>query len=571
MSTVQTKGRKNAKFEVYPMFLGFFSRVHKNGRWSFRANWGRIFALLVFLGLLAWVAFSSMIYFVFKYSRGFEDITVYDAAVAPFDMEAHRRKVGNYNINSALADFKSGQITDFSKTFGNLVMGVTRAPENIEGRLQLARIYVAMGRPDIAIEKLEQGILFGKENLDFVRLYVRLLLDRMEDAKIVAVGEKLLDPNDPYKTESPQIRAYLAMSLSSVYAMHGDYTKSEKYLKDYKLEKTLPGILRISKNKWEMGKRDEAIQIIADNFQFPENKDPMYALLVNYYTAMNDFETARRYCVLRQSEDPFSPMPKLELIKLLGKSGDTENQNKMIDDYFSQNKRNNTAMIHLANLAADKGDTKLMRKIYENSIKEGFPAGTYCLLLLESMITSGNYKQAVDFSEEILKGKPSWTKQYDDVFSAIRSIAYFATGNSNMSNVLLSEILKRSKVSPKVLVATARRFDSLGAPLIANKILDDAVNKYPRHQMALIRLVQNEIAIGDSSNLDRHVLNLLKMRRPPRNLITDVFNSLSSDKFIFVKNRGKILDEIELLKNNNSTGFSDVIEETETSESMLDI
>ena len=198
MSTVQTKGRKNAKFEVYPMFLGFFSRVHKNGRWSFRANWGRIFALLVFLGLLAWAAFSSMIYFVFKYSRGFEDITVYDAAVAPFDMEAHRRKVGNYNINSALADFKSGQITDFSKTFGNLVMGVTRAPENIEGRLQLARIYVAMGRPDIAIEKLEQGILFGKENLDFVRLYVRLLLDRMEDAKIVAVGEKLLDPNDPY-------------------------------------------------------------------------------------------------------------------------------------------------------------------------------------------------------------------------------------------------------------------------------------------------------------------------------------------------------------------------------------
>ena len=136
---------------------------------------------------------------------------------------------------------------------------------------------------------------------------------------------------------------------------------------------------------------------------------------------------------------------------------------------------------------------------------------------------------------------------------------------------MLSEILKRSKVSPKVLVATARRFDSLGAPLIANKILDDAVNKYPRHQMALIRLVQNEIAIGDSSNLDRHVLNLLKMRRPPRNLITDVFNSLSSDKFIFVKNRGKILDEIELLKNNNSTGFSDVIEETETSESMLDI
>mgnify|MGYP002910186784 FL=1 len=502
-------------------------------------------------------------------------MTVRDAAVAPFDMKAHREKVGNYNIEKALNIMKSGKMSDFNEAFMNLAMGINRAPKNVEGRLQLSRIYVAMGRPDIAIEKLEQGIIYSKENLDFIRLYMRLLLDRMEDAKITAVGEKLLTGGKGVEVENPQVRAYIAMSLSSVYAMHGNYKKSEEYLKKYGLERSLPGILRLSKNQWEMGNRDEAIKIIKDNFQYPSEKNPMYALLVNYYTAMGDIETARRYSVLRQAEDPFSATQKLELIRLLEKSGDAQNLSKMLDEYFELNKSNNVAMIHLANYAADRGDIKMMRKIYDNAIRQACPSGTYCLLLLETMITNGDYAGAVKFSEDILKGKPSWTKRYEDVLSAIRSIAYYATGNANMSNILLSDVLKRSRISPKVLVATARRYDRLNAPMVAHAILEHAVSKFPRYQMALIRLVQNEIKIGDSTNIDKHILRLLQMRRPPRELITDVFNSLSSDRFIFVRNRKRILDEIESLKANNaSETFSDVIPEDENlhdDSSMMDI
>lgn len=67
---------------------------------------------------------------------------------------------------------------------------------------------------------------------------MRLLLDRMEDAKITAVGEKLLTGGKGVEVENPQVRAYIAMSLSSVYAMHGNYKKSEEYLKKYGLERS---------------------------------------------------------------------------------------------------------------------------------------------------------------------------------------------------------------------------------------------------------------------------------------------------------------------------------------------
>ena len=43
-----------------------------------------------------------------------------------------------------------------------------------------------------------------------------------------------------------------------------------------------------------------------------------------------------------------------------------------------------------------------MRKIYDGAIVNNFPIGAFCLLLLETMITDGDYKGAVDFSEEIL-------------------------------------------------------------------------------------------------------------------------------------------------------------------------
>lgn len=545
--------------QTHSVMWGFaYSIRRKDGSWAFHLNWGRIGLLVCGLAILGWCLLAGVIYGVFKYQRKYSDMTVKDAFLAPFDMKAHREKVGNYNIRTAMEIFKSGNPAMFSEAFMHLNSGVNRAPKNIMGRIQLARIYVAMGRQDVAIQYLEQGIIFCKEDIDFIRLYMRLLLDRIEDVKIVNVGEKLLRDG---KIENPQVKAYIAMTLSSVYAMHGDYSSSEKYLKEYNLGKTLPGILRLSKNEWEMGNREEAIKIISENFKYPKNKDPMYALLVNYYTAMGDYDTARKYSVLRSAENPFSMAQKIEHIRLLDKSGDKDIAKKLVGEFFEANKLNHVAMVHLANFVADKGDIDMMRKIYDNSVLNGFPSGTYCLLLLETMITNGDHAGAVKFSEEILRGKPSWIKRHEDVLSSLRAIAYYATGNKGEADVLLKEVQKRPRISPKVLVATARRFDSLDAPMIANAILLYTVERFPRYQTALIRLVQNELKLGDSSNIDKHVVRLIRMRRPPRELISSVFDNIVSDRFIFMPDREKILKEVESLKVSIGATFSDVIED----------
>lgn len=527
---------------------GLAKRVQNpNGTWSFKILWGRVFVAFILFMALLWGAISSAIYCIFKYGRDYDEMTFYQALIAPLDMQAHRERIGEYNARKAKEYIKERK---YREAYMSLANAVGRSPKNIEARQMLAEFNLSFGRPDIALEIMEVGLIYATENTKYIRLYMRLLIDQNEDKRLVLVAERLLSKGN---IKNPEVVAYLAMSLSSIYALHGNYDKSKEYLVKYKLDKTLLGILRLSKNEWEQGNRDAAIKVIADNFDYAHNKEPLYSLLVNYYTVMKDLDKARQYSMLRSIENPFSLEQRMEYLNLLKKSGDVENLKADLDKLFNQYKNNNKGMLYLANYAADNGDVELMRKIYDTAITNNFSIAPYCLLSLETMLTNGEYKAASDFAEEILKDKPMWIKRYEDVLSCLRAIAYYGIGNNNMADILLRDVVKRGTCSPKVLVATARRLDNLGGTLMAHRLLENTVDRYPRHQLALARLVQMEIKIGNSTNLEKHVLKLLQMRRPSRELIEDARRKLASDRFIFTRDRGRILAEIDgLIKNNTS-------------------
>ena len=276
---------------------------------------------------------------------------------------------------------------------------------------------------------------------------------------------------------------------------------------------------------------------------------------------MGDFEKARQYSMLRSIENPFSVEQRMEYINLQAKSGEKAAVKDAIESAFRQYAADYNAMLVIGNYAADNGDIALMRRIYENAIKHNFQIGPFCLLFLETMITNGDYKNAVSFSEDILKEKPVWIKRYDDVIACLRAVSYYATGNVNMSDILLKDVLNRGTATPRILVATARRIEKLGGTAYAQKLLENAVERFPRHQLALTRLVQLDIKQGNSTNLDKHIVRLLSMRRPPRELVLDARKNLGSDRFIFTNNREKILKEIDtLVDNKNAAALSDYTE-----------
>lgn len=545
----------------YSIFFGVFNRVRlPNGNWVVRIVWSRLLALFAFIVFALWLFLTLAIYAFFKFARDYDEMSVSQAITYPFDRSALRMTIGDYNIKKAEEYIKERK---WREAYMNLAFGVGRSPKNIRGVLLLSEFYLSPGfkRPDLALLTLEKSLIYAKDDTQYIRLYMRTLIDQSEDRRLINVAEKLLKSGD---LKNKEVIAYLAMSVSSIYALHGNFAKSKEFLEKYGLDKTLPGILRLSKNEWEQGKREEAIKIIADNFDYAQSKEPLYALLVNYYTAMRDFDKARQYSMLRSIENPFSIEQRIEYINLQNKTGDKAAVKDAVDNIFKQYSSDFNSMLLLGNYAADNGDIALMRRIYDNAIANNFQVGAFCLLLLETMLTNGDYKDAVNFSEEILKEKPVWIKRYEDVVSCLRAISYYATGNVNMADILLKDVLSRNTATPRVLVATARRIEGLGGTPFAQKLLENAVERFPRHQLALTRLVQLDIKQGNSTNLDKHIVRLISMRRPPRELVLDAKKNLASDRFIFTNNREKIMKEIDtLIDNKNATTLSDYAEEND--------
>ncbi len=519
----------------------------------FQVSWGR--TLLLSAAALAsfWAAVSLAIFVLFKYVKDYDEMTFFQALTVPFDRAGHRHRVGEYNFRTAKKNMKDGKWRD---AYMNLLSAVGRDPKNLEARMLLAEFHRYLGnKPDLAISALEGALAYAVDNPEYMRMYVKLLVDQSEDSKVVSVCEKLLNSG---RVKNRDIAAYLAMSLSTVYAFHGDYAKSKQWLEKYNLGKTLPGILRLSRNEWEQGNRDGAVKILADNFGLVKDREPVYSLLVDYYCAMNDFEKARRYAMLRNVENPFSLEQKTEYLRLLKKTGDENGARRDFDQLVKRHQNDNRSLLILANYAADTADADAMRRVYDIAVKRNYNPGPYCLLRLETEVNAGNYKSATEFADEFIKRKPVWLERYKDVVSCLRAIAYYATGNANMADILLNEVLERGTVSPNVQIATAKRLGNMGANMTALKLLENATNRFPNHQLALVRLIQTEIELGNSTNLNKHISTLLRMRLPPRELATDVRKRLASDRFIFAANRTELINEIDsLVKGGTAKAFSE--------------
>ena len=78
----------------------------------------------------------------------------------------------------------------------------------------------------------------------------------------------------------------------------------------------------------------------------------------------------------------------------------------------------------------------------------------------------------------------------------------------------------------------------------AQRILNLAYNNDRSNQRVLNSLIDVNLKLGVTDNLDSLIRQLLQTRRPSKELIENAYNSLGSDLFIFTKNRNSILIEL---------------------------
>ncbi|MDP4777639.1 MAG: tetratricopeptide repeat protein [Opitutales bacterium] len=537
-----------------PILLGYaLKRKGADGRLEIVIRWGRLIASLFALFVAAWLLTAGTLYFYFKYKKEFDEVSFAKVIALPFRIEAHRQEMGDYHIKKGLEEVKQSNFRDALRL---LRLGATRSPGNLEGLRVLAEFYeFALKRPDIAADLMKKGLdRGGIEDLDYLKHMLRVLLRHQMDTDVQQIADKYL-PEEPDLTDGNRTIAFGAANANY---LRGNYDRADDYLINYKLIDSLEGILLSAQISWDRGNQVSAISKMEQSLRKFPNSEALLMQLSRYHREMGDIDEARRYAILRNVTDPLSAAPRLELLYIYNKSGDLEREQRETLRMLQQFRDDENALQKLANFAADTGNIDLARRTYEEALENEFSIEAFALLLIEAHLVHKDYTGALSFSEELLKERPEWLSTRWAIFNSLRAVASYGSNRPDLGEIYLQDFIDKATNQPQTFLAVSRRFNNIGRPQQARKILSVAYQLTPTNQMILSELIRVELELGNTENLNKLLTRLLQMRRPQMDLLSEAYTKLGSDRFIFTPDRESLLLQLSSILRENSQNLLDL-------------
>lgn len=526
------------------ILLGFvIQRKGIDGRMEISVRWGRLIGTFALLVVLGWFTLAGALYFHFKYNKEFDQVSYTKMlTLLPFGLETHRVEMGNYHIERGLSEIKEGNYRDALRL---LRLGVSRSPANLEGRRVLAEFYeIALKRHDIAVDQLLQGIeLGGIQDGEYLKATLRVLLRYQMDEDIQNLANKYL-PEEPELTD---INRTLAFGAANANYLRGNYDLAEDYIIDYKLLESLEGVLLSAQISWDRGSKIAAMTKMEYSIEKFPNSEPLLMQLSRYHRELGEIEEARRYAILRNVSDPLSAAPRLELLYIYNKSEDFEREQIETQRMLQQFRNDEPALQSLANFAADTGNIELARRTYEEALENEFAIDAFALLLIEAHLVDKDYQGALDFSEELLKERPDWLTLRWAIFSSLRAVASYGINRPDLGEIYLQDFIDEAGNQAQTYMAVSRRFTDIDRVQQARTILTLAYQKAPTNQKVLSELIRSELSLGNTEDLSRLLSRYLQMRRPQIELLTEAYNKLGSDRFIFTPDRQSLLLQLSAI------------------------
>ncbi len=534
-------------------WFGFARRVPtERGTIRIRLLWGRITALVLALMVIGWFSVATALYFFYREVREFEEVAFKDMILFPIRRDAVREQQGNYEIEQAIARIEAG---DYQRGVMLARQGIRRSPANTEGRFLLARLYSGI-RPDVSIELLESGLEYVDDDVDYLRLYITLLLQEKQDEKVLELVRSYLAREDL----SEQVKSIFALSGMRASLFRGHYEEAARLFVDYDLWRNVEGVTLAASLLNRVGETDRAIEFLRRFTEVFQDQaiEPVHTALLRILVEEERFDEAAEIALSRSLRNPLDWQPRLDLLSVHQKSGRTERARREALDLARQFRSDARVMAALAQHATDAGDVALARRVYESALENNHSVAIFGLLLIEAHITAGEYQAAIRFCNELVREQPGWLRDYETVFSSMRSIATYAAGNEELGRVYLREFTDSPRTTSGIMVNVAKRFKEIGWPEIARQLLVEAVRRDDGSEAALAGLIELELDLGESLALTDHVRQLLQLRRPSHDLLERLYRELGSDRFLFTPGREELLSALNEVLAERDVDVTDV-------------
>ena len=403
-------------------------------------------------------------------------------------------------------------------------------PENARARLLFASL--------IEQEKAIRTLFYGLNFLDveseiapaYFNKYFQLLSDLQQDRLVAKQTLSLLSEKrlpDPVRVA---IANYAAMSLYWI----GNYENCLRILEEQKVADTQQGMILKARSLFDLGKNKEAVDLLLGGVDsFPaEKRDAILSQLSRFYQRLGDSAGALSIAHRRVAENPGAPSPYLQRLYLYNKFNDKDRFASELASILETFPASQTALITLANFAAEHGKSDLAKMCLQFAMENRYPPNVFAATVIESLVTADRPEEAIETYIETTRGAPKLFSDMETALSAILAAAYLKIADvpelasdkkeemRNQANILVAQYLSDKTLTPENFISGTNLFRRIRGDDFALRVALAGEAAFPWHSQLRanaisLRIKLGKISAGDGfASVQDEIRTLLNMRRP---------------------------------------------------------
>ena len=568
-------GQGQSSRSSYPILLGMVivEAIGYKER-KYRPSWKRIALLFPVFLLILWVGLSEMNLFKEKYMNGIPNtrradmylylpdtlvnsvanlflnkeqvrlrerqklLTVKDS----YGRSAHLYRKGEYYVTVAKAALARQDYAEFAKYIGT---GAQLTPANLEAQRLCADLFFAFQRPLDGYQLLEESLGFAKQDQEYFRQYLNRCFMLDQDARLIATATKYV--GDPEL--STAIRADLLLASAQAHFLRGNFTEAAKLIKEHRLDQTADGYLLNCQILWESGDRTGALAELDAALAAYPGTPRLLEIKTRWLKDLGNLVGAKDCLDLLAISQPDKPGPLIQSLYLLPGEANRARREDLIEKAISRFGNVEQAMLDLARFGNDTIEVALTSRLEKLAKERRFTNRVrFDLVHVECLLNAGRSRETILLVDELYKQaeRDQWVAETRMAFEALRTIAYFADGQTEIGSINLQKLMQNRGVPPQVLIAASRKLIAAKRYDEANDVLGQAHLQNESNQAVLMHIVQLKLDHPRiAADLETYLRRLMQNRRPSKEVLGAALRKLGSDTYLFSGDRESLLRDIE--------------------------
>jgi len=509
-------------------------RLRSKGGSQIYIFWKRIFTLLVILAVASWLSLSTAAWTFVKYKRGVSEAAFTDIAFYPWRAQQYRATLSKHYLKTAQAQLKTGS---WSKAVFSLRLSIAKNKNQREARRILADIYNQIRRTDLSIQILESGMVEAKDDVNYLRRLLTLLIQEKEHRRIIEIGTELLPSSPDKNTANQEIVYHVAQAHLSL--EQGD--RAKEIIDEWDLDRTLRGQIFLTDIDYAQGYPRIAILKLEQLHEKTKN-DRIILKLIALYRKLDRLEDARRIALQRVFLSPDSAGARIDIIALSHATDDQTTMEREFGTFLENFSEDLRALSLLANTVISFPRPDLASQIRETAPKDKFgrPLPLFQISVMQAQCSAGEFKGAL-ITGTALDEYPKLSKVNLANNNLMRAWANYGLGEPLKGDRWLKLSLSEdyaSMISDTLLLVN--RLRDMGQVEDMRRVLLKLVERSQGNPLPLMTLAQHDLETTNWNGVLEYLPDLFALDPEPTKILQTISRDLPEDISLSIEQRAKL-------------------------------